>query len=43
MAKLEHRTMVKYSVFKGLKAMKIHGEMVENLGESAPSKTMVCE
>ncbi|XP_035234280.1 protein GVQW3-like, partial [Stegodyphus dumicola] len=38
--KIEQRADI---VKKGLKAMEIHTEMVNVLGESAPSKTMVCK
>ena len=43
MEKIEHRAVIKFFVKKGLKAMEIHTEMVNVLGESAPSKTMVCK
>ena len=42
MEKIEHRVVIKFFVKKGLKAMEIHTEMVNVLGESAPAKTMVC-
>lgn len=43
MDKIEQRAVIKFFVKKGLKAMEIHTEMVNVLGESAPSKTMVCK
>ncbi|XP_035206121.1 uncharacterized protein LOC118181154, partial [Stegodyphus dumicola] len=39
----EQHAVIKFFVKKGLKAMEIHTEMVNVLGESAPSKTMVCK
>lgn len=43
MEKIEHRAVIKFFVKKGLKAMEIHSEMVNVLGDTAPSKTMVCK
>lgn len=43
MEKIKHRAVIEFFVKKGLKAMEIHTEMVNVLGESAPSKTMVCK
>lgn len=43
MEKIEHRAVVKFLVKKGLKAMEIYSEMVNVLGDAAPSKTMVCK
>lgn len=43
MDKLEHRAVIKFFVKKGLKAMEIHREMVQVLGDAAPSKSMVCK
>lgn len=43
MQKLENRAIIKFFVKKGLKAMEIHDEMVQVLGDAAPSKTMVCK
>ncbi|EFN80937.1 hypothetical protein EAI_15129, partial [Harpegnathos saltator] len=39
----KQRAVIEFFVKKGLKAMEIHSEMVNVLGESAPSKTMVCK
>ncbi|KAL9895462.1 histone-lysine N-methyltransferase SETMAR-like [Glossina fuscipes fuscipes] len=43
MDKIENRAVIKFFVKKGLKAMKIHSEMVNVLGASAPSRAMVCK
>ncbi|EFN77582.1 hypothetical protein EAI_10678, partial [Harpegnathos saltator] len=43
MENLKQRVVIELFVNKGLKAMEIHSEMVNVLGESAPSKTMVCK
>ena len=41
MEKIELRAVIKFFVKKGLKAMEIHNEMVNVLGDDAPSKTMI--
>ncbi|XP_035211229.1 uncharacterized protein LOC118185474 [Stegodyphus dumicola] len=43
MDKIEQHAVIKFFVKKGLKAMEIHTEMVNVLGESATSKTMACK
>lgn len=44
MEKIKHRAVIEFFVKKKrLKAMKIHNEMVNVLGQSAPSETMVCK
>lgn len=35
--------LIKVFVKKGLKAVEIHNEMVNELGDVSPSKTMVCK
>ena len=41
MDKIEHRAVIKLLMTKGLKAMEIHNEMVNVLGDDAPSKTIL--
>ena len=43
MENIEHRAVIKFFVKKGLKPMEIHNEMVNVLGDDAPSKTTVCK
>ncbi|EFN84667.1 hypothetical protein EAI_06961, partial [Harpegnathos saltator] len=40
---LKQHAVIVFLVKKDLKAIEIHSEMVNVLGESAPSKTMVCK
>lgn len=43
MKNLKHRAVIEFFVKKDLKAMEIHTEIVNVLGESGTSKIMVCK